>query len=103
MVPNPEFHPRGDFCLDGTRLDEDGVGERLTFGNIGVYRPELVAGETATHFKLLPMFQRAMRAHLLSGERFDGFWRNIGTPAQLTELGARASLLTDINGDPSRR
>jgi MurNAc alpha-1-phosphate uridylyltransferase len=89
MVPNPDFHPRGDFCLDGARLDEDGVGERLTFGNIGVYRPELVAGETATHYKLLPMFQRAMRERRLVGERFDGFWRNIGTPQQLAELATR--------------
>jgi MurNAc alpha-1-phosphate uridylyltransferase len=62
MVPNPDFHPRGDFWLEGSRLNEDGVGERLTFGNIGVYRPQLVADENAAHFKLLPMFQRAMRA-----------------------------------------
>lgn len=88
MVPNPDFHPRGDFWLDGTRLNEDGAGERLTFGNIGVYRPELVAGETATHFKLLPMYQRAMREGRLSGERHDGFWRNIGTREQLAEADA---------------
>ena len=86
MVPNPGFHSRGDFWLDGSRLNEDGRGERLTFGNIGVYRPELVAGEADHCFKLLPMYQRAMRAGQLSGERHDGFWRNLGTPAQLTEL-----------------
>jgi MurNAc alpha-1-phosphate uridylyltransferase len=88
MVPNPAFHPRGDFWLDRNLLNEDGVGERLTFGNIGVYRPELVAGETATHFKLLPIYQRAIRERKLGGERFDGFWRNIGTSADLAELGA---------------
>jgi len=86
MVPNPAFHPRGDFFLDGTRLNEDGVGERLTFSSIGVYRPELVAGETATYFKLLPHFQRAMRDGRLTGERFDGYWRNIGTLEQLREI-----------------
>jgi MurNAc alpha-1-phosphate uridylyltransferase len=86
MVPNPDFHPRGDFCLDGSRLNEEDIGERLTFGNIGVYRPELVAGETATRFKLLPVYQRAMREGRLSGERHDGFWRNLGTPGQLAEL-----------------
>jgi MurNAc alpha-1-phosphate uridylyltransferase len=86
MVPNPDFHPRGDFCLDDTRLNEEGIGERLTFGNIGVYRPELVSSETATRFKLLPMYQRAMRERKLRGERHDGFWRNIGTPQQLAEL-----------------
>jgi MurNAc alpha-1-phosphate uridylyltransferase len=83
MVPNPDFHPRGDFCLDGVRLNEEGVGERLTFGNIGVYRAELVASEPATRFKLLPHFQRAMREERLNGERYEGYWRNIGTAEQL--------------------
>jgi N-acetyl-alpha-D-muramate 1-phosphate uridylyltransferase len=86
MVPNPSFHPRGDFWLDGSRLNESGAGDRLTFGNIGVYRPEFIAVETTTHFKLLPLYQRAMREGKLSGERYDGFWRNIGTSAQLAEL-----------------
>ncbi|HET9189723.1 MAG TPA: nucleotidyltransferase family protein, partial [Rudaea sp.] len=85
MVPNPDFLPRGDFWLDGARLNEDGAGERLTFGNIGVYRPEIVAAETAARFKLLPMYQRAMRERRLTGERYDGFWANLGTPAQLAE------------------
>ena len=85
MVPNPDFLPRGDFWLDGARLNEDGAGERLTFGNIGVYRPEIVAAETAARFKLLPMYQRAMRGRRLTGERYDGFWANLGTPAQLAE------------------
>jgi MurNAc alpha-1-phosphate uridylyltransferase len=89
MVPNPTFHPRGDFWLDGMRLNEDGAGERFTFSSIGVYRPELVAGETATHFKLLPLYQRAMRYGTLSGERYDGFWANIGTPQQLREANSR--------------
>jgi MurNAc alpha-1-phosphate uridylyltransferase len=85
MVPNPDFLPRGDFWLDGAWLNEDGAGERLTFGNIGVYRPEIVAAETAARFKLLPMYQRAMRGRRLTGERYDGFWANLGTPAQLAE------------------
>jgi MurNAc alpha-1-phosphate uridylyltransferase len=89
MVPNPAFHPRGDFWLDRDRLNEDGAGERLTFANIGVYRPELVADESATYFKLLPHFQRAMREGKLSGERFDGYWANIGTPEQLREATTR--------------
>ncbi|MGH8173641.1 MAG: N-acetylmuramate alpha-1-phosphate uridylyltransferase MurU [Rhodanobacteraceae bacterium] len=88
MVPNPPFHPRGDFWLDAGLLNESETGERLTFGNIGVYRPELIAGETATHFKLLPIYQRAIRDRKLGGERYDGFWRNIGTREQLDELDA---------------
>jgi MurNAc alpha-1-phosphate uridylyltransferase len=89
MVPNPAFHPRGDFFLDGSRLNENGVGERLTFSSIAVYRPELVAGAKAASFKLLPHFERAMREGKLSGERFDGYWTNIGTPEQLREAALR--------------
>lgn len=87
MVPNPDFHANGDFWLDGSRLNEDGLGERLTFGNIGVYRPQLVAGEADGRFKLLPIYQRAMRQRRLSGERYDGYWRNVGTAADLKSLG----------------
>ncbi len=91
MVPNPDFHPRGDFWLDGTRLNERGVGESLTFANIGVYRAELVAGEPSTRFKLLPSYQRAMREDRLGGERHAGFWANIGTRPQLARLDAHLS------------
>jgi len=86
MVPNPSFNARGDFWLDGARLNETGVGERLTFSSIAVYRPELIAAETAERFKLLPIYQSAIRAGKLSGERYSGFWMNIGTPEQLHEL-----------------
>jgi len=86
MVPNPDFHPQGDFALRDGRLYED--GERLTFGNVGVYRRELVEGETPGAFKLAPLYRRAMAAGKLTGERFDGFWRNVGTPAQLDALRA---------------
>ena len=86
MVANPTFHPRGDFFLDGSRLNEENIGEKMTFSSIAVYRPALVAGETEKYFKLLPLFQRAMRGGKLSGERFDGFWANVGTPEQLAAM-----------------
>lgn len=91
MVPNPRFNVRGDFWLDGARLNEDGVGERLTFSSIGVYRPELVAGETAARFKILPMYQNAMRTAELSGEKYSGFWMNVGTPEQLRDAAEHIS------------
>lgn len=100
MVPNPAFHPRGDFWLDAGRLNDAGHGVRLTFGNIGIYRPELVAGEADGPFKLLPMFQRAMRANALAGERYDGFWRNVGTPVQLADLDARLNASASGTGIP---
>lgn len=89
MVPNPGFHPQGDFALaEGQLYEGDGPAgaERLTFGNVGVYRREIVEGEPPGRFKLLPMYRRAIAAGSLAGERHDGFWRNVGTPAQLDEL-----------------
>ena len=97
MVPNPPWHAAGDFVLDHSLLHEGGdradargelpaTGERLTFGNIGVYRPAFVQGQSPGRFKLLPLYQRAMRDRQLSGERYDGFWRNLGNPQQLAEL-----------------
>lgn len=92
MVPNPDFHPAGDFALANGTLHDDADApagaERLTFGNVGVYRRELVADEAPGAFKLLPMYRRAMAQGRLYGEKFDGFWRNVGTPAQLDELRA---------------
>jgi MurNAc alpha-1-phosphate uridylyltransferase len=88
MVPNPDWHAAGDFVLHEGQLQEQGAGERLTFGNIGVYRPQFVHGHAPGRFKLLPLYQQAMRDRQLGGERYDGFWRNLGTPAQLAELDA---------------
>jgi len=94
MVPNPSWHAAGDFVLAHDALREpadagESDGERLTFGNIGVYRPSFLHGETPGRFKLLPLYQRAMRAGQASGERYDGFWRNLGNPQQLAELDAQ--------------
>lgn len=89
MVPNPDFHPTGDFALENGRLyaeDAPTSAERLTFGNVGVYRREIVENEAPGKFKLLPMYRRAIAEGRLDGERFDGFWRNVGTPAQLDGL-----------------
>lgn len=88
MVPNPSWHPHGDFVLQQQTLRADGDGERLTFGNIGVYRPELLRGHAAGRFKLLPIYQQAMREQTITGERYDGPWWNIGNPQQLAELDA---------------
>ena len=86
MVPNPDFHPRGDFNLDRTHLNEEGIGERLTFANIAVYRRAFIDDQPDGAIKLLPLFQRAMRNHQLTGERYDGNWHNIGNVAQLDAL-----------------
>lgn len=104
LVPNPDFHPEGDFAFDlgvddaldaSAALADDGdVARRYTFGNIGVYHPLLFEGvEPGTKCKLVTLFRRAMARRLVTGELYDGRWSNVGTPEQLAELDA--SLRTD--------
>jgi MurNAc alpha-1-phosphate uridylyltransferase len=61
MVPNPPYHPRGDFTLDGPRLATGG-SHALTYGNIGLYDAalfdELPRGEK---LKLLPLMLDLIR------------------------------------------
>jgi MurNAc alpha-1-phosphate uridylyltransferase len=88
MVPNPAFHPAGDFALgaDGM-LSLDGTAARLTFGNIGLYDTRMFADIVpGTRVAMTPYYRTAIAAGHASGERFDGRWENIGTPAQLAAL-----------------
>lgn len=89
MVPNPAFHPRGDFSLDGAgRLSLDGAA-RHTFGNIGVYDTRmfraLAPGERRA---LTPYYRETIAAGLATGELYEGRWENVGTPDQLRALDA---------------
>jgi MurNAc alpha-1-phosphate uridylyltransferase len=88
LVPNPEHHPRGDFDLAAGRI-VDGDGERLTYSGIGVIHPGLLEGSEDGRFPLLPWLLRAREAGRLTGERHDGYWLDVGTPARLAELEAR--------------
>lgn len=84
VVPNPDFHARGDFGLrDGRMVD---TGERFTYANIGVFRPEFFAGCAAGRFALAPLMFEWIAKGRVSGELYDGKWRNVGTPAQLAAL-----------------
>jgi MurNAc alpha-1-phosphate uridylyltransferase len=89
MVANPAYHPRGDFALDGERVTDDDRKARLTFGNIGVYDSALFRElPRGVKLKMLPLYRDWIRAGLVSGERYDGAWFNVGTPADLAALRA---------------
>jgi len=89
VVPNPEFHTRGDFGLAGERLTDS--GERYTYANIGVMRPEFFAGCQPGKFPLAPLMFDWIRKNRVSGELFRGGWHNVGTPRQLEQIDQEAS------------
>ena len=88
MVANPPYHPQGDFALTGDRVALDGCA-LLTFGNIGVYDTALFRDmPRGVKLKMLPLYRQWIAARIVSGERYDGPWANVGTPADLAALDA---------------
>ena len=86
MVPNPPYHPEGDFALEGGRIHWDGPS-RLTFGSIAVYDTALFRElPRMTKLKLLPLLQDWIARGLVSGELHSGPWANVGTPDELAKL-----------------
>jgi N-acetyl-alpha-D-muramate 1-phosphate uridylyltransferase len=87
MVPNPAHREGGDFVLAQGLLQDQGE-PRLTFSGIGLYRAELFAGTQDGAFPLAPLLRAAMREGRVGGERYDGRWSDVGTPARLAQLAA---------------
>jgi len=115
MVPNPPYHPEGDFALipvpEGTADtqtpqapsmresdshvsacgSENGLlhlsGEqRYTYSGIGVYRPELFSECEAAPLPLAPLLRHAISQGLVHGRLYRGTWIDIGTPDRLQQL-----------------
>ncbi|GAB3627174.1 UTP--glucose-1-phosphate uridylyltransferase [Pandoraea terrae] len=95
MVPNPPFHAAGDFALaPAGRLYPRGAAPAgaptLTFGSIGLYDLRLFDDiKAGTRLAMSPLYRDTIAAGRATGERFDGRWENIGTPAQLATLDAQ--------------
>jgi N-acetyl-alpha-D-muramate 1-phosphate uridylyltransferase len=88
LIPNPAHHPRGDFGLErGWVVNRD--SDRLTYGNVGIYRPQFFAGFADGRFPLIQPLRRGIEARQVRGELFRGQWCDVGTPQRLAELDAR--------------
>lgn len=85
LVSNPTHHPQGDFALANHRVSNTGE-PRYTFSGIGYYRPELFADLPYGKRPLAPLLRTAIQQQQISGEYFQGDWRDIGTPERLAEL-----------------
>lgn len=91
LVPNPPFHPRGDFGIDAHgRGLADGPGpdgQTWTYANLALFRAAFFDGlAPGTRVALGPMLFAAMRARRVTAEVWRGAWENVGTPAQLEAL-----------------
>ena len=94
LVPNPDFHSKGDFGLDaqGRGLaDSAGPdGRTWTYANLALLRPTLVRHiASGSRAALGPLLYAGMRERRIGAEVFAGEWHNLGTPAQLDALNRR--------------
>lgn len=86
LVDNPDHHPEGDYYLDGNRVSKVNGSKRFTFSGIAVYRPEFFSNCTPGVFALGPLLNVAVENQKVTGEYYQGFWCDIGTPSRLNEL-----------------
>jgi MurNAc alpha-1-phosphate uridylyltransferase len=85
MVSNPVFHTQGDFGLSEGRIEMN-AEPKLTYANIGIFRPEIFANCTPGHFRLTQVLNPAIADKQVTGEQYQGTWYNIGTAADLEEV-----------------
>jgi len=89
LVPNPPFHPAGDFRLDSGGRVSRGAPLDFTYANVALLRPALVAAVPCGQRAALgPLLFDAAAADRLAGRVLQGPWHNLGTPAQLAALEA---------------
>lgn len=98
MVPNPDHNPDGDFCLHGGRVSSTAPGERLTFSGLGIYRRTLFDGCQDGAFPLAPLLSAAMSHGRVSGQRYDGFWCDVGDRARLERIRDHLAAAGDEKG-----
>jgi MurNAc alpha-1-phosphate uridylyltransferase len=97
MVPNPSYHPAGDFGFlsdgpSGSKLLSLDAVPKYTFGNISLLHPRLFLNYRLGVYELGAVFRDAINTRRAHGELYQGSWYNMGTPADYEDLRARAKL-----------
>jgi len=85
LVDNPTHNPQGDFALEDGQLWNEGT-QRLTYSGIGLYFPHFFNNCALGKSPLAPLLRESATAGRLSGQHFEGYWRDIGTPERLDEV-----------------
>jgi MurNAc alpha-1-phosphate uridylyltransferase len=89
LAPNPAWHPQGDFSLVQGRVG-NAPAPRYTYTGISVLSPRLTAGIAAGRkAQLAPLWRAAAERGEVSGELYEGYWNDVGTPERLGALAER--------------
>jgi len=87
LVDNPEHNKDGDFTLEKGRILTAG-SNKLTYSGIGCYHPRFFKKymPNQNHFPLAPLLHLSAKDKTLTGQYFNGFWNDVGTPERLQEI-----------------
>lgn len=83
LVNNPSYHLTGDFSLNNGQVTLLNSSNSLTYGNIGIFRPEFFVAAPNGPFPLGNLLRQHIADNLVTGQYYSGIWRNIGTPEEL--------------------
>lgn len=86
LIDNPQHNPLGDFGLDNNGCVNTSDTETFTFSGIGIYHPDLFKNTPPGKSKLAPLLRAGMVNQRVSGQKYTGFWMDIGTPERLQAL-----------------
>jgi MurNAc alpha-1-phosphate uridylyltransferase len=89
LAPNAPHHPDGDFGIDAQGHAVSDAAERRTWASVGLFRAVMFKGVAiGTRMPLRPLLEQGIAQRLVSAERWDGEWTDVGTPERLQALNA---------------
>ncbi len=92
LVPNPDFHPTGDFSPNTAgKLENNPSLEKFTFAGISLIHPRLIIRypNKRLKFPLGEVLRYGIEQGRISAEIYRGNWSDVGTPERLELLDAQ--------------
>lgn len=89
LVPNPDFHPAGDFSPNASGILENNQQlEKFTFAGISLLDPRLISNypQQRQKFPLGEVLRHYLAQGAISAQVYRGHWSDVGTPARLQQL-----------------
>lgn len=85
LVDQPGWRDKGDFKLDGNRVQESDRPD-LLYAGIALYHPSILDGAKVEKFSIVPRLKKAIQEDRVAGIKMVGEWDDVGTPERLSAL-----------------
>jgi MurNAc alpha-1-phosphate uridylyltransferase len=93
LVPNPQHHQEGDFCLDSQtsllQLKQAVNDKAFTYSGVGLYKESFFSELLEGYRPLGPLLKKAIEGQVITGQLERDYWLDVGTPERLEELNCR--------------